>query len=363
MKTYLEFDSLSVNPHYNFINSFTQNSGNIDYQKMRLGYTAALMGDGFFSYDFGDEDHSQYWWFDEYDINLGQPLGKAVLIDSSSIIEDKFTDSSQWILGDWEMNTVIENGELSVTTTGNEEWNEFLLSKENLTINKNQELTLEFTLNNKSKNNLLIGYYLCSNTDTIWGENLVIEPGIHNINLLATSEVSTSEFQLRITVENSANFTIDNLALLTDEKILYKRVFENGVVYSNGGKTEATIHESSYMKFKGKQDSNHNDGENAANFILNSNDGIILIKDNTSISQTNTSKKITIKQIDNRIIFSEMVTKNSDIKIISHNGRIIYHKKLASNIKSFTIPSLSKGIYRLLITNNGSRISRSLIIK
>ncbi len=59
-------------PLYYVLNGTTNNSGRIDYRQMRLGLTSALLGDGYFSYDFGDAKHEQTWWFDEYDVELGR---------------------------------------------------------------------------------------------------------------------------------------------------------------------------------------------------------------------------------------------------------------------------------------------------
>jgi hypothetical protein len=61
------------------INGNSNNTGNnTDYRKMRYTLASTLMGDGFFSYDFGDQDHGQLWWYDEQDAELGPPLGPAI---------------------------------------------------------------------------------------------------------------------------------------------------------------------------------------------------------------------------------------------------------------------------------------------
>ena len=54
----------------------TDNTGKKDKDKMRLGLTLSLLNDNtYFTYDFGPRDHGQAWWFDEYDADLGKPLG------------------------------------------------------------------------------------------------------------------------------------------------------------------------------------------------------------------------------------------------------------------------------------------------
>jgi hypothetical protein len=59
------------------LNPNTNNTGNQnDFQKVRFGLGSALMGGGYFAFDFGTNDHSQLWWYDEYGVDLGAPIGE-----------------------------------------------------------------------------------------------------------------------------------------------------------------------------------------------------------------------------------------------------------------------------------------------
>ncbi len=73
MSKYIEFlPEENKDPLFYVINSNTENKGNWDdYKKMRFGLTSTLMGDGYFSFDYGDESHAQLWWYDEYNEDLG----------------------------------------------------------------------------------------------------------------------------------------------------------------------------------------------------------------------------------------------------------------------------------------------------
>lgn len=64
-------------PSINLINANTSNSGQQNYQDMRFGLGSALLEDGYFSYDYGDTNHGQTWWYDEYDVDLGEALGES----------------------------------------------------------------------------------------------------------------------------------------------------------------------------------------------------------------------------------------------------------------------------------------------
>ena len=64
--------------NYHILNSTTANSGNrADYRAMRYGLATALLGDGYYSFDDGDQNHGQTWRYDEYDISLGNSTNSA----------------------------------------------------------------------------------------------------------------------------------------------------------------------------------------------------------------------------------------------------------------------------------------------
>ncbi|MDO8499333.1 MAG: putative glycoside hydrolase [bacterium] len=68
-------------PKLLIINNNTANKlgGEINFQNMRYGLVSSLLEDNiYYSFDFGDRDHGQIWWYDEYGINLGAPAGTAV---------------------------------------------------------------------------------------------------------------------------------------------------------------------------------------------------------------------------------------------------------------------------------------------
>lgn len=66
-------------PRYAFLNTNGSNAENAktNYQKMRYGLTSALLGNGFFNYDKGDQSHREPdWYYDEYDVDLGEPASE-----------------------------------------------------------------------------------------------------------------------------------------------------------------------------------------------------------------------------------------------------------------------------------------------
>ncbi|MEK7620697.1 MAG: putative glycoside hydrolase [Patescibacteria group bacterium] len=61
----------------NMINVNTDNTGGAgsrsDYRAVRYGLTTTLLGDGYFSYDEGTNNHATLWSYDEFDVYLGAP--------------------------------------------------------------------------------------------------------------------------------------------------------------------------------------------------------------------------------------------------------------------------------------------------
>ena len=95
MGQYLEkLPAKNVSPQIYILNANTNNTGKMDnYRKVRFGLSSALLGDGYFSFDSGDQDHAQVWWYDEYDANLGKAKSAAYnLLDKN----DKTVKPGLW---------------------------------------------------------------------------------------------------------------------------------------------------------------------------------------------------------------------------------------------------------------------------
>ena len=55
----------------------TDDTGVVDMNRMRLGLTLSLLNENtYYTYDIGPRDHGQAWWYPEYDVKLGDPLGE-----------------------------------------------------------------------------------------------------------------------------------------------------------------------------------------------------------------------------------------------------------------------------------------------
>ena len=68
-------------PKVGILNANTNNTWAMDnYRKLRFDLGSALLGNGNFSFDYGVNDHSQIWWYDEYEVALGKAVGAPINI-------------------------------------------------------------------------------------------------------------------------------------------------------------------------------------------------------------------------------------------------------------------------------------------
>lgn len=75
IETYFKMPENSLSPTLPLINVYDKNKNN--YKHFRYGLTSALLGEGYYSFDYDVTSHSQTWWYDEYNINLGPAYSKA----------------------------------------------------------------------------------------------------------------------------------------------------------------------------------------------------------------------------------------------------------------------------------------------
>ncbi len=63
---------------YGIVNTNVKNTGKkTNYKKFRYGLMSTLLDDGYYSFDNGDQSHREKWYYDEYDIALGEPISGA----------------------------------------------------------------------------------------------------------------------------------------------------------------------------------------------------------------------------------------------------------------------------------------------
>jgi hypothetical protein len=93
MGEYYTWSANAVSPRLIVINGNNGNNGDqfSNLKNMRFTLASTLLGDGYFSYDYGGKSHARLWWYDEYSVDgngnatgddsakgyLGRPKGAA----------------------------------------------------------------------------------------------------------------------------------------------------------------------------------------------------------------------------------------------------------------------------------------------
>ena len=79
MKLYRQSSLSHLSPTVAIIGNTAPNTnGQMDYKNMRFGLGSALLENGYYALDAGDQTHRERWWYDEYDLNLGKPVSEAM---------------------------------------------------------------------------------------------------------------------------------------------------------------------------------------------------------------------------------------------------------------------------------------------
>ncbi len=111
LRDYLREQSLLPAPATLIVNANTGNTGaRDDYRAMRFGLGSALLGDGYFSFDFGTQSHAQLWRYDEENAYLGEPKGAPANI-ASHVWTRPFSDGEVVVNAGSAPQTVTLDGE------------------------------------------------------------------------------------------------------------------------------------------------------------------------------------------------------------------------------------------------------------
>jgi hypothetical protein len=82
MKLYQNSASASLSTLPIVANTSLSANPQTDYQRMRFGLGSALLENGYYAYDAGSASHAEIWWYDEFGLDLGQPIGRAISLNN-----------------------------------------------------------------------------------------------------------------------------------------------------------------------------------------------------------------------------------------------------------------------------------------
>jgi uncharacterized protein (TIGR03437 family) len=245
------------------------------YPNMRFGLATALMNDGFFTYDFGDTECCVNWWYDEYDFNLGQPLGPAVRVGSGTQpnllsnggFENGLSGWSYFVDDDGQAsatvavdNSIAAEGNASahvdVASADSYSW-QVNLYQTALPVTAGANYQVQFwarsdsprviTVDCESGNSPYTNYGLYSQVSlgTTWTFNTL------TFVSSATAQDGTLQFNVG---DVAGNVWVDGVQLVPQAQDIFQRDFSNGVAVLNGTPTWQTVAlEPGLQRFTGAQ--------------------------------------------------------------------------------------------------------------
>jgi len=253
--------------------------GQTYYPNMRFGLVAALMNDGFSTYDFGDTGSPVNWWYDEYGFNLGQPIGPAArVVDShaptANLLANGGFESS--LSGTWQLNVTndgqasavagVDNlisaegnasARITVKSVGTANWHvEF--EQGNLPFTGGATYQLSFWARADTPRTITVISQGGAPSYPNYGLAAQVSIGT-SWKLCTTSFVATAtanDARLEVLVGDVAGSVwIDGVQLSLQTSVdVYRRDFSNGAVLLNGTAKPQTVSlENGFKRFSGQQ--------------------------------------------------------------------------------------------------------------
>jgi uncharacterized protein (TIGR03437 family) len=247
--------------------------GQTFYPNMRFGLANTLINDGFSAYDFGDTGAGVDWWYDEYNFNLGTPLGPATQIGLTPVsnmltnggFESGFTGwtlgytapASAQVAGD---TTIVAEGNtsahVSVTTAGSAAW-QVSLEQDNVSLTAGVSYQLQFWARADNPRNIIVNEQGGAPNYAAYGPQtsvaITTSWALYTVSFVATTTANDGRIQFFMG-DVAGNVWIDGVVLSLAPSALYRRDFTNGTVLLNGTTTPQTISMGSgFQRFSGPQ--------------------------------------------------------------------------------------------------------------
>lgn len=306
-----------------------------DFQRMRLGLTTAMMGNGFFGYDYIDNTTAPVW-FDEYSVDangspslalenrgyLGQPLGPPaevsfkgtpiLQIDFESPPPAGFQPGAGFSITT-DPNEVISGGSsfLAYRGAGNESGLMFMTDSNRLplTPGKTYQVVADYKIV-KYKGERFLGLLALGVTTPEDGLPAGRVASLYQPDVMGPGQTGTLRASAKLTKSGGFSFgyildnavvALDNIRLIEGPGGIWRRDFENGVVLVNPtpepmtlsfGEVAGPLQRRNLRRIRGQQDSVWNNGQPQNGFLtIPPADGIILLADRVA--------KPTLAQVQN----------------------------------------------------------------
>ena len=246
------------------------------YPNMRFGLGLTLMGDGFFMYDFGDAAPPMTWWYDEYDFNLGYPIGPAARIgngNAAKLIDNGGFERS--LAGTWQLNVFNDghgkataaldasiaadgnsSAHVTIASAGTVNWH-ISFEQENLPVVAGTSYQVQFWARADSPRVITVFSQGGAPNYTNYGlsAQISIDTTWRLYSAAFSPPVSANDARLEFWVGDVAgNVWIDDVQVSPASAEIYRRDYTNGVVLLNGTSSQQAIPlEAGLRRFSGSQ--------------------------------------------------------------------------------------------------------------
>ncbi|MDD4033882.1 MAG: putative glycoside hydrolase [Candidatus Cloacimonetes bacterium] len=288
-----------------------------DYQQMRYTLSTALMGNGYYCFDEGPENHGQSWWYDEYNVNLGQPLEEFFQEGQNMIMNGDFNSGSQG----WQVELHdSSNAYLSINSEAGNPYAAVTITNPHPSPTTDNYYQIALKQNNNSNMNLLPNHQYVLRfrakasyprpilTVLLWEDEINDYPWLCSSK---TCDLTTSwqYFEFKLTISSGYAFTPEQVRFtfhlaqaggtvsfddisLRQFSLGYPamREFENGLVICNPSATPISVSlPETYYRIAGSQDPVVNSGNSCTQVSIAARDGIILLKSRPQITLVSSS--------------------------------------------------------------------------
>ena len=247
--------------------------GQTFYPNMRFGLTMALMNNGFSTYDFGDTGANQNWWYDEYNFNLGTPVGPAVQIGGTTPANRLSNASFESGLSNWALNltapaiatvasdtAIVADGNASAHVTviaaGAANW-QVSFEQGSVSLTAGTSYQLQFWARSDAPRTIGLHAMGGAPNWTAYGLSSTVAINTswsrYSVSFVATATAADGRIQFW-PGDVTGNVWIDGVQLTPTPSSVYQRDYTNGVVVVNGTSTPQTITlEPGLQRFVGSQ--------------------------------------------------------------------------------------------------------------
>ncbi len=294
-----ELASTHLPPLFNLVAARQPANNQYNFKHMRFTLSAALLGSAYFGIDKGPEAHADTWWYDEYDVNLGQPLEQVNVLENEQIINGSFNSLAGWSTEVHAPLDPANNFQL-----GYEDGNSYAVCQINGTDGLDWHYALK-QVNNASlvfENGERYAVSFRAKADRVRPLELVVTRNFGDYGWLMNAEIvylspQWRDYSFVITSQNAQNLPpsqlrfafflgqsdgtvcIDDVSLRhIDADHLLQRRFANGLALCNPTASAITASlEGTYYHLSGTQDPLVNNGQPCTSVTVPAYDGLILL--------------------------------------------------------------------------------------